>query len=89
MNQVQLKDKKFSLFIEEEKILASIVALAEKINIDYKDRKPLFIGVLNGSFMFASDLLKNINLDCEISFIKVSSLYYKIFSYFFTIKFLH
>jgi hypoxanthine-guanine phosphoribosyltransferase len=38
MNQVQLKDKKFSLFIEEEKILASIVALAEKINIDYKDR---------------------------------------------------
>lgn len=73
MNQVQLKDKKFSLFIEEEKILASIVALAEKINIDYKDRKPLFIGVLNGSFMFASDLLKNIDLDCEISFIKVSS----------------
>lgn len=73
MNQVQLKDKKFSLFIEEEKILASIVALAEKINIDYKDKTPLFIGVLNGSFMFASDLMKNIDLDCEISFVKVSS----------------
>lgn len=73
MNQVQLKDKKFSLFIEEEKILASIVALAEKINIDYKDKKPLFIGVLNGSFMFAADLLKNISLECEISFIKISS----------------
>lgn len=73
MNQVQLKDKKFSLFIEEERILASIVALAEKINIDYKDKNPLFIGVLNGSFMFASDLLKNISLDCEISFVKISS----------------
>ncbi len=70
---IVVKDRTFEKFICYEDILERIAILAGNIDEDYKDRKPLFIAVLNGSFMFAADLLKEISLNCEISFIKVAS----------------
>jgi len=57
----------------EEEILSKIDVVAERLNEDYKDKNPLFLAVLNGSFMFASDLMKRLNIPCEISFVKLSS----------------
>lgn len=68
-----IKDKNFVLFIESEKLQARIKALAEQINKDYAGKNPLLIGVLNGSFMFIADLFKSIEIECEITFIRVSS----------------
>lgn len=68
-----VKDKNFVSYLNEDEIQKKIKGLASKINQDYKGSKPLFIAILNGSFMFASDLFKEINLDCEISFMKLSS----------------
>ncbi|MCK9617547.1 MAG: hypoxanthine phosphoribosyltransferase [Lentimicrobiaceae bacterium] len=71
--QIQVKDKQFALFIKAEEIDMAISKVAENINHDYKGKIPLFLGILNGSFMFASDLLKKITVDCEISFVKIAS----------------
>ncbi len=68
-----VKDKDFVPYLGEDEIQKKIKALASAINKDYKETKPLFIAILNGSFMFASDLFKEIKLDCEISFMKLSS----------------
>ena len=74
MERIKLHDKEFKIFIPSEKILNSISEVAEKLNNDYKNcETPLFLSVLNGSFMFTSDLIKLINFQCEISFIKLSS----------------
>ncbi len=73
MSEIKLHDKVFEPYITKERIQASIEALAQKITEDYKDKKPLFIVVLNGAFMFASDLLKVLKFDLEVCFIKVSS----------------
>lgn len=74
MKQVTLKDKTFALSIPYEEIDKSIKALADKINADYKGKEtPLFLGVLNGSFMFMAELMKLIEFDCEMSFVKVAS----------------
>lgn len=68
-----IKEKKFVKFISHEDIDKKVKSIAEKINVDYKERKPLFIAILNGSFIFAADLFKEIKIDCEISFVKVAS----------------
>lgn len=68
-----LKDKSFKIFIPHEEILAKANALGEAISKDYAGKELLFIAVLNGSFMFASDLMKSINVPAKISFIKLSS----------------
>lgn len=60
-------------YISEEKISKRIKKLANKINKDYKGRKPVFIGILNGSFIFLADLIREIKIDCEIDFLKLSS----------------
>lgn len=73
MSAIQIKDKKFSLSIPEEKILAAVKSVADDINRDLAGKNPLFICVLDGAFMFAGDLMKNINIPCEITFIKLSS----------------
>lgn len=73
MQQVQLDDRTFNKFISFEEISASIKKVANQINTDYNGKKPLFVAVLNGSFMFAADLLKEITIDCEISFVKLAS----------------
>lgn len=59
--------------MSEEEIIARITMLAEQIDRDYAGKQPLFLAVLNGSFMFASDLLKRVTIPCEISFIRLSS----------------
>lgn len=73
MNTVQVKDKQFALYIEEEKILHQVKAMAERMNNDLKDKHPLFLVILNGSFVFAADLLREIRIPCEITFVRVAS----------------
>jgi len=71
--RVKLLDKEFEISISAQEIDASIEKVAKQINKDYEGKNPLFIIVLNGAFMFASDLLKKINIDCQITFVKLSS----------------
>lgn len=73
MNKIQVKDKKFIPYINAEDIQRRIKELAMQINKDYKGKNPLFLGILNGSFIFASDLYKNIDIPSCISFIKLVS----------------
>jgi hypoxanthine phosphoribosyltransferase len=73
MSKVTLKDKTFKINIPANEINKAVGEVAHRINTELKDKKTLFLAVLNGSFMFASDLLKKITIDCEISFVKVSS----------------
>jgi len=73
MSSVKLHDKEFSKFISFEEIQVAIEKIAAEINTNYKNKKPLFVAVLNGSFMFAADLMKKITVDCEISFVKLAS----------------
>ena len=70
---VQVKDKKFELYLSETEIQDQIKKIAIAINKDYVGRRPLFIAILNGSFMFASDLFKELTIDAEICFIKLAS----------------
>jgi hypoxanthine phosphoribosyltransferase len=69
----QIKDKHFIPLISREAINDRIKALAQQINVDYAGRNPLLIGVLNGAFMFIGELFKHLEIDCEITFIRVSS----------------
>ena len=73
MPPIKLYDKSFDTYLSEETIQKKIQELAEAINQDYKDKRPLFIAILNGSFMFAADLFKHLTIDAEISFIKLAS----------------
>ncbi len=70
---IQVHDKSFEVFISKEKIHERIAELAEQISKDYAGLNPLFIGILNGSFIFASDLFRALSIDAEISFIKLAS----------------
>lgn len=70
---VKIKDKEFKLFIPHDKILDEIKRIADQMNKDLEGTNPLFICVLNGSFMFASELMKFINIPCEITFVRVAS----------------
>ncbi len=71
--QQKIHDKTFDLFIPNEDITAAIRVLAQKIHADYQDETPIFIGVLNGVFMFFGDLLKNYPGPCEVAFTQMSS----------------
>lgn len=73
MNTVQVKDKQFALYIPEEEILARVKELANRMNTDLSGKNPLFLVVLNGSFVFAADLLRDITIPCEITFVRVAS----------------
>ncbi len=73
MSIVQIKDKKFKPFISEEEIQTRVKAVAEKISHDMEGKNPLLLAVLNGSFMFAADLMRYITIPCEISFVKLAS----------------
>ncbi|MBD1396770.1 hypoxanthine phosphoribosyltransferase [Pontibacter sp. JH31] len=70
---ITLHDCQFSTYMYEEEIIARIHMLAEQLEQDYAGKNPLFLAVLNGSFMFTADLMKRINMPCEISFIRMSS----------------
>ena len=73
MNNIKVRDKEFSLFLSAEEIDKGVEIVAEMINQDMEGQDPLFLCVLNGAFIFASDLLKKVTVDCEISFVKLSS----------------
>ena len=73
MQTINVKDKSFSLFILEKEILKEVKRIATQINRDYAGKEPVFLAVLNGSFIFAADLMKEVNLPCEISFVKMAS----------------
>ena len=70
---LKLKDKSFTKIIDHEQVFQRVREMAEDINKDYEGKNPLFIAILNGAFMFASDLMKQINIPAEITFIKVNS----------------
>ena len=70
---IRVKDKTFAISIPEAEIQQRVKAVAARINEDYKGQSPIFLAVLNGSFIFAADLLREISLPCEISFVKLAS----------------
>src|SRR6478609_9038890 len=72
-NEIQVHDKIFEPYLSESIIQEKIKEMAAQICVDYKDKRPLFIAILNGSFMFAADLFKYINIQAEICFIKLAS----------------
>ena len=73
MSIVKIKDLTFKTFIPESEIQQRVKAVAEKINKDLDGKNPLLLAVLNGSFVFAADLIRNITIPCEISFVKLAS----------------
>lgn len=70
---MKIKDLEFKKLITADKIDKKVKVLAASINEEYKDKTPLFLPILNGSFMFASDLLKEVTIPCRTSFVKVAS----------------
>ena len=73
MSLIRVHDKTFEPYLTAKEIDAAIDKLAGQINRDYQGKKPLFISILNGSFMFASDLFKKLTIESEICFIKLAS----------------
>jgi hypoxanthine phosphoribosyltransferase len=72
-DQVVVLDKRFRLFIREETILKEVTRIADRMNRELAGRDPIFLGILNGAFMFASDLYKQLTFPCQISFLKLAS----------------
>src|SRR5687767_9370870 len=70
---VHVHDKSFEIYLTEEVIQNRIRELAAEINRDYKGVRPLFIAILNGSFMFAADLFRSLEIEAELCFIKLAS----------------
>ena len=70
---IQIQDKKFKEYLSTEQIDAGVTRLAEMIDKDYEGRDLIVLGILNGSFMFLSDLVKKMNIDPHISFVKLAS----------------
>ncbi len=73
MDTIKIKDKNFAVSIPEAKILKEVERLAAQISRDLEGKNPLFLGILNGSFMFAADLFRRITIPAEISFVKLAS----------------
>ena len=73
MKQIKLIDKEFGLIIPASDIQKAIWSISAKINNDLKDKNPLLVCILNGSFMFSSDLMKLLDFPCQISFVKLAS----------------
>jgi hypoxanthine phosphoribosyltransferase len=73
MGEIRVHDKQFEPYLNAAAIAERIKDIAGNLNKDYAGRKPLFIAILNGSFMFASDLFKELAIDAEICFIKLAS----------------
>lgn len=73
MSVIRVHDKLFDPYLTQEEIQTRVSFIAEQLNTDYEGRKPLFIAILNGSFIFASDLFKKLHIEAEICFIKLAS----------------
>lgn len=70
---VVCRGERFRILIKEKDILQRVAEMGRQISVDYRDRKPILIGVLNGAFIFVSDLMREISIECEIDFLKLSS----------------
>lgn len=73
MSRIKIHDKEFEVSIPKEEILKEVKRVADEINRDYAGKRPILLGVLNGCFMFAADLMRHLTIECEISFVKLSS----------------
>ncbi|KQN34395.1 hypoxanthine phosphoribosyltransferase [Pedobacter sp. Leaf41] len=73
MHKIKVDDKEFEIFLENDNLNKRIRLLGIQINLDYEGKCPLFIGVLNGSFLFMADLIKEIDVPCEVAFMRVAS----------------
>jgi hypoxanthine phosphoribosyltransferase len=73
MSTIQVLDKTFEIYLLEAAIQEKITALANQLNEDYAGKRPLFLSILNGSFLFTADLFKQITIEAEVSFIKLAS----------------
>ena len=73
MSIIKIKDKPSKTSIPEAQILERVKSVADRINTDMADKNPLLLAMLNGSFVFAADLMRMINIPCEISFVKMAS----------------
>ena len=73
MSIVKIKDKSFKISITEAEIKERVKAVAQQISKDMEGKNPLLLGVLNGAFMFAADLMREMTIPCEISFVKLAS----------------
>jgi len=73
MPTIKVKDKEFGIFITAREIETIVQKIAEVINLDYEGKNPLFMPILNGSFIFAADLLRKITVPCQVSFVKFAS----------------
>ena len=73
MGIVKIKDKTFRTSIPEAEILKKVQVVADRLNKDYEDKDPVFLAVLNGSFIFAADLMRAVTVPSEISFVKYAS----------------
>ncbi|HBF87160.1 MAG TPA: hypoxanthine phosphoribosyltransferase [Bacteroidales bacterium] len=73
MKKVKILDKEFEVSIPSDEIQDAIQKIADRMNVDFAGKEIIFLGILNGAFMFASDLFKKINVDCRITFLKLAS----------------
>ena len=73
MDTVKIKDKSFRVSIPEAEIKTRVKALAEQMSKDLEGKNPIFLAVLNGAFIFAADLMREMTIPCEISFVKLAS----------------
>lgn len=73
MDKIKVRDREFTVSIPEAKILQRVAEVAAQINNDLKNENPLFLAVLNGSFVFAADLMRCMEMSCEISFVRMAS----------------
>lgn len=73
IQSVKCQGEKFDLYISKEEIRERVIQLSKKLDNDFQDKAPIFIGVLNGAFIFLADLLREVNIPCEVDFLKLSS----------------
>ncbi|HOW25164.1 MAG TPA: phosphoribosyltransferase family protein [Bacteroidales bacterium] len=73
MKKIKVKDKEFIPFVSEHKIQRAVKQISQQVNQDMAGKVPLFLVILNGAFIFASDLLRKITVDCDITFVKLAS----------------
>ena len=73
MSAIKIHDKEFTPYITDQEIQEKIQLLAQQLKKDYGDKKPLFLSILNGSFLFTADLFKYLDFEAEVCFVKLAS----------------
>ncbi|MEQ9104060.1 MAG: hypoxanthine phosphoribosyltransferase [Rhodothermales bacterium] len=72
-DRISVRGEPFRIYIDRERIATRVAQLGADIARDYKDKRPIFIGVLNGAYIFLADLMRAVSIDCEVDFLKLSS----------------